>query len=347
MNHDPRAQAERADAAAPRSPLTDPRSLGGSLSFHLVLLLVASLVALGVAAPEPRREPTVLRAELDPVDNRAPASDQGGGPGELGGLGPPGPLRITSGADDPSGPAPDDRTLLDRLLAPADAPPAEPSDDSRAALPGATGVGVAPGPGRGGGGGAGGGSGGGTGPGLGPATVFFGTEERARSFAYAIDRSGSMSGHGSLNLAKRELLASLDQLPPDARFTVLFYNLEPARIARNPASSALEPATQANKEFVRAGLGAIDAEGGTNHARALRAAFAAGPEVVFLLTDGFHMNQELARRLRDEAGPIRIHVIEFGTGPVADVSGPVHELATATGGSYRYIDVLRYGRTNP
>ena len=106
------------------------------------------------------------------------------------------------------------------------------------------------------------------------------------AFVFMIDRSGSMSGQGALGLAKRELMASLGQLPPDARFSVIFYNLQPTQIAGAPRPGGLEAATQASKEAVRARLGAIDAEGGTDHARALREAFAAGPEVVFLLTDG-------------------------------------------------------------
>src|SRR5918993_522688 len=75
------------------------------------------------------------------------------------------------------------------------------------------GVGVLPGPGLGGGGGSGGGSGGGVGRGVGPGTEFFGARERAGSFAYVIDCSGSMATRNALDVAKRELLGSLGQLP--------------------------------------------------------------------------------------------------------------------------------------
>ena len=68
-----------------------------------------------------------------------------------------------------------------------------------------------------------GGSGGGLGRGIGPGTEFFGAREHGHSFAYVIDCSGSMGLRNSLEVAKRELLASLNQLPPDARFSVIWF----------------------------------------------------------------------------------------------------------------------------
>ena len=96
------------------------------------------------------------------------------------------------------------------------------------ALPGpqTTGQGLIPGSGSGGGGGVGGGSGGGAGRTTGPGTQFFGARDHAHSFVYLIDCSGSMATHNSLDVAKRETLASINQLPPDAQFAVIFYNLQ-------------------------------------------------------------------------------------------------------------------------
>ena len=64
------------------SPLTDPRSLGSSAVFHVLVVLLASLTALNVALPMAASRPKALYAEIDPVDNRAdvPSSPgQGGG----------------------------------------------------------------------------------------------------------------------------------------------------------------------------------------------------------------------------------------------------------------------------
>jgi Mg-chelatase subunit ChlD len=59
-----------------------------------------------------------------------------------------------------------------------------------------------------------------------PLLKFLKIQDRARSVVYAIDRSGSMATRGSLEVAKSELLMSLNQLSPDARFAVIFYNLK-------------------------------------------------------------------------------------------------------------------------
>lgn len=324
------------------TPLTDPWSVLGSVTFHALLLLAASLAALTATRPDQPPRATSIRAEVGPIDNLAPPPGGGGGPGDSGGFGPDDGTAVPV---DPVESSPTtrghDAALLSGLLAAGrEVTPPEERDAGGIAHPG---VGVIPGPGLGGGGGAGGGTGGGQGGGVGPSAVFFGTTDQAASFAYTIDRSGSMSGHNALNFAKRELLASLSQLPPDARFSVIFYNLQPIQVSGSMGSGGLVPATQAAKEEVRARLAEIDAEGGTDHARALREAFAAGPEVVFLLTDGFHMSIELAERLRTEAGSIRIHVIEFGVGAAPMGSDPVRWLAGATGGSYRYVDVTRLG----
>ena len=53
------------------SPLTDPRSLGSSAMFHVIVVLLASLTALNVALPMAASRPKALYAEVDPVDNRA------------------------------------------------------------------------------------------------------------------------------------------------------------------------------------------------------------------------------------------------------------------------------------
>ena len=54
------------------TPLTDPRSLGGSALFHTVLVLLASYTVLSAALPMAAdSSPKALYAEIDPVDNRA------------------------------------------------------------------------------------------------------------------------------------------------------------------------------------------------------------------------------------------------------------------------------------
>jgi hypothetical protein len=323
-----------------RSPLTDPRSLGSSLLFHILLILVASAAALSVTVPERPELPHTLRGELDAVDNR-PAKEGGGAPGELGGMGLVPVLPRADGAS-PDGAARDPaaEALLSEIL-----PTQNPTDGSHRALPGpqTTGIGVLPGPGTGGGGGSGGGSGGGVGRGVGPGTEFFGARERAGSFAYVIDCSGSMAMRGSLDVAKRELMASLSQLPPDAQFAVVFYNLESTVFTDPSGRKGLMAATASNKARVRSQLTTVVADGGTDHMLALRTAFSLRPEVVFFLTDADLMSNADVDELLKEHGKSRIQAVEFGRGSdLAGENAPISRLARTTGGSFRYIDVTKF-----
>ncbi len=331
------------------TPMTDPRSLGSSALVHLLLILAASLTALNVVIPRASETPRAMRGEIDPADNRADqgkTGGQGGGsPGEIGGLGRVAFVAPASGVN-PQGPGLDPAAdaLLSEIL-PSTAQ--KPAEALQRALPGpqTTGVGLIPGSGTGGGGGSGGGSGGGIGRGIGPGTEFFGAREHGRSFAYVIDCSGSMATRNSLEVAKRELLASLNQLPPDAQFSVIFYNLK-ARIFTDPAGQqGLMPATMANKVRVQNQLQTVAPDGGTDHMLALRTALGLKPEVVFFLTDADLMTNNDVNEILAEYPGSRIQAVEFGHGPDLGENTPLRRMATATGGSYRYIDVTRFPRS--
>jgi hypothetical protein len=323
-----------------RSPLTDPRSLAISMVFHAVLFGLASLVALSAVVPPAPELPGALSGEIEPTDNRAP-QEGGGNPGDLGGQGMVAVLPRADGTvqggstRDPAADA-----LLAEIL------PVPPTTEAQRALPGPqiTGLGVLPGSGLGGGGGSGGGSGGGVGRGIGPGTEFFGAREHARSFTYVIDCSGSMATRNSLEIAKLELLNSLNQLPPDAQFGVIFYNLR----AFNPLDPRGQPtlmaATAANKELVRRKLAPVIPDGGTEHMLALRAALSLHTEVIYFLTDADLMTNSDVSEVLSLSGTTRIQCIEFGRGTDIGGSGPLRRLASATGGTYRYIDVIRFSR---
>jgi von Willebrand factor type A domain len=320
------------------SPLRDVRALGASAAFHVAILALASIAALGVHTPFTTAPPKVLNAEIGPVDNRVPKDEGGGAAGELGGTSEA--LRISTESRASRGKAALDG-VADRLLADAPPPPVDSPRATEKAPPGpsTTGLGLLQGAGPGGGGGSGGGSGGGVGKGIGPGTEFFGAQDRASSFAYVIDCSGSMSNRGALRIAKAELLNSLDRLPPDAMFTVVFYSVRATVFPDANGMPALMPATRDNKARLRTRLNAIHPDGGTDHGVALRAAIATKPEVIFFLTDAERMEVDDAKALRDEAGAIRIQAIEFGDGPVSGATSPLRDLATGTGGTFRHIDL--------
>ncbi|WP_152052396.1 VWA domain-containing protein [Tautonia marina] len=330
-----------------RSPLTDLRALLGSAAFHGALVIICSLFVLRAVLPgrASEEEPPGLVGEIGPVDNRASGVAPGGGPGDLGGtltpeqmerLGPMVDVQATT--TDPNALA---DSLIDEILAtPTAATPNENADPLP--LPEMPGVGVLPGPGTGGGGGDGGGSGGGQGQGIGAGTEFFGAKERATSFVYVIDRSASMTNRSSIDMAKRELLASLRRLPADARFGVVFYNERANPFLDAAGQPRLMPADSANKARFESRLAAIPADGGTNHVDALLAAYAMKPEVIFFLTDADDMTDREAEQLIRAAGSIRVQAIEFGIGPDSGLSVPLRTLANATGGGYRYINVMTF-----
>jgi hypothetical protein len=321
------------------SPITDPRSIGSSLLIHLLIVLVLSAAVLTVAR-KPDELPTarVLTGEIGPVDNRAASEPGGGSPGELGGVG----VEFSSDRGTPAAPTrnPVAESLLSELL--PTRPNATSPPRTTPGLP-TSGLGIVPGPGAGGGGGMGGGSGGGIGRGIGPGTEFFGVQERANSFAYVIDCSGSMSSRSALDHAKRELLASLDHLPPDAFFSVVFYNLQ-ATVFTDPSGQRnLMPATAANKARARSLVGQVSADGGTDHMLALRTALQLKPEVIFFLTDADLMTRADVDDIIRQAGKTRIQAVEFGIGSSMFGSEPLQRLSSATGGTYRYVDVMRLG----
>jgi von Willebrand factor type A domain len=334
-----------------QTPLTDPRSLATSTLFHALLVLLASLVVMKVAQPARQSGTIAVHAELDspipkPTSEGTVPGEGGGLPGEIGALGTL-PLVPSSGETIPLGVARD--PVADTLLAeitPASQP--DRSEKLQQDLPGpdTSASGTIPGSGPGGGGGEGGGSGGGAGLGVGPGTQFFGAREHARSFAYVIDCSGSMAMRGSLEVAKREVLASLAQLPPDAQFAVIFYNLEARMIVDRQGRQALMPATAANKEWVRHELAKVVPDGGTDHMIALRRALTIKPEVIFFLTDADLMTNSEVDEILAEVGSTRIQAVEFGRGIDLGQRTPLARLAVTTGGTYRYIDVSTFPRSS-
>ncbi len=183
-----------------------------------------------------------------------------------------------------------------------------------------------------------------TAPGFTPAkrfdcTRFFDVEAAGRTFVYVIDRSSSMGPSGGLRAAREQLLASLQQLPPAARFQIIVYNrvAEPL-LADRPS---LLPITPENLQRVAERLSGLLAEGGTDHLPALRRALALHPDVIFFLTDADDLTSDLLRavaRLNPGRHTI-IHAIEMNPLNRDRPDMPMHVLARENGGTYRAVDL--------
>ena len=166
-------------------------------------------------------------------------------------------------------------------------------------------------------------------------TSFFQISTQAKSVIYVIDRSASMGLNGSFDLAKQELIASLERLPAETQFQVIAYNrtAEPLRI---DGRSDLVLATGEHKKRVAELLGDLYAEGGTSHLPALMRAISLKPEVIFFLTDADDLRPE---QLRAVAMSNRersvIHAVELGGRRRQD--NLLRKLAEENHGVYRSV----------
>jgi hypothetical protein len=155
-----------------------------------------------------------------------------------------------------------------------------------------------------------------------------------------------MATRDSLEVAKREMVASISQLPPDGLFAVILYNLQARMLSDPHGQRGLMAATAVNKERVQNQLAAIKPDGGTDHMLALRTALTLKPEVIFFLTDADLMSNGDVNQILTEIGSTRIQAVEFGRGTELGQRTPLARLATTTGGSYLYIDVSRFPRSS-
>jgi hypothetical protein len=180
------------------------------------------------------------------------------------------------------------------------------------------------------------GSGNGT---AGPATTFFAVPAQGRSIVYVIDRSGSMGQDSRLDLARREVLASLARLPESARFQIIAYNSY-VEMPRGPRE--LLPATAENKERAARFLETLVAEGSTIHEKALDQALRLAPDVIYFLTDADDLKADEVRALtRLNRGRAAIHAIELNTTNRDRKDMPMHALPKLNRGQYQAVDVLQ------
>lgn len=151
----------------------------------------------------------------------------------------------------------------------------------------------------------------GGGNGAGGAISFFGVAARGKSVVYVLDRSISMGLSGALAAMGRELSASLDRLPEDAHFQVVFYNRHAERL-RVAGRTDLLPASKTNKQEVARLLESLKAEGSTEHLPALKLALSLQPDVIYFLTDADDLRGEHVRAVTQlNRGRTSIHTIEL------------------------------------
>jgi hypothetical protein len=163
----------------------------------------------------------------------------------------------------------------------------------------------------------------------------------ARNLVYLVDRSLSMGLSGALPVAKRELLAALDALPPEAHFAVILYNRLAEPLSPDGHAGLLS-ATEANRDAVARLVQDARAEGGTDHLAALHRAISLGADVIFLVTDADELTLEQARKVAQlNRGRAVIHAVEINSDRDGPEETPLKLLARLTGGSHRIAPVKR------
>lgn len=177
----------------------------------------------------------------------------------------------------------------------------------------------------------------GTGRGPVPTISFFSVTSAASRVVFLLDHSASMGPSGGLAAAKREIHRTLDALSPATQFQIIAYNrlAEPLVLLGRTGMVTATPATnRAAWELIQD----LEAEGGTDHGRALRRALTLNPDVIYWLTDGADLPDRLLRELeKANHGRTQIHVIELQSRPGGARSASLERLALQHQGVYRQV----------
>jgi hypothetical protein len=173
---------------------------------------------------------------------------------------------------------------------------------------------------------------------------FFGIAANAKRVVYVIDASESMAQHNAMELARRELWISLQDLPLTAQFQIVFFNLTNHTFGQPGERPRLVPATSQNLRLAKQFLRGIRPDSGTDRLSATLAALRFEPDVLYLLTDADapELNaKDLFEIQRANKRKAVIHVVEFGLGGDLSQDSFLKKLARQNNGMHYYRDLLR------
>lgn len=168
------------------------------------------------------------------------------------------------------------------------------------------------------------------------AVSFCGVTAQATSVVFVIDCSASMGLHGRLQRALQEVESSLRQLPATTRFQIIAYHraAEPLRMESKSGLLSAQPSTIAAALLY---LHQRRAEGSADHRRAINAALAMKPDVIYFLTDEDDFTAAAAFDLtRANAGRTSIHAICL-VAPTL-IQSPLAQLASHNRGTFTVLD---------
>jgi hypothetical protein len=182
---------------------------------------------------------------------------------------------------------------------------------------------------------------------------FFGTGGNAKKLAYLIDASGSLID--VLPFVIQELKRSIGELSEKQSFTVIFFQAERAREVPPPGlKNATSQVKQKVMQWVDTQSMNIIPMGATNPVAGLEKALAAGPQLLFLLSDNitgqgrYEIDQRrlLAQIRLVNRKQTKINTIQFlYPDPLVAVGmkATMELIAERTNGVYKYLDPRELG----
>lgn len=168
--------------------------------------------------------------------------------------------------------------------------------------------------------------------------AYYGIPICAKRVVFVLDTSGSMRGE-PIEAAKRALVETINKLPTEVRFNVVFFNS-----LIQTWMPELTPATSDRKQQAISTVYGADLRAGTASHSALEAALTLDPEVIYFLSDGAPTDGRPrdiveALSLTNRTRRVSIHTIGVGTdrSEVARLGNFMKSLADSNWGDYRAV----------
>jgi hypothetical protein len=174
----------------------------------------------------------------------------------------------------------------------------------------------------------------GGGGGLGPKSPFMGVSGNAMKVAYVCDSSGSMLN--LFDILRMELRRAIDGLKPVQAFDIIFFSEDKFRAL----DKQLLLAVPENKRKAYDFLETTSPHGSTDPIPGLQLAFKAGPQLIYMLTDGeFNNNAAIIEEIRklNKDGRVKINTIAFGNDASESFHAFLSQIAKENGGTYRWV----------
>jgi uncharacterized protein with von Willebrand factor type A (vWA) domain len=163
---------------------------------------------------------------------------------------------------------------------------------------------------------------------------FFGLTGTGTRFVYVVDSSGSMSG-SPFSRAKTEVLRSINGLPGDKEYYVMFFSTDPQPMFW-PGGTSNDYVQPSSTTFpkLEAWVTGLNSGGGSNVEKALEAALQLNPDSIFLLTDGGFDSGTPAAIRKLNTRNVPINTVAFVTRRGETL---LKQISKDSGGDYRYV----------